>query len=214
MIRPVLLLTACLSLGACSSLPSMPSIPTPWSNASPTPPVPEDATDPASIVAAARACDVADYADWPEADVGRPEFSEGVSERDRNAMLSELYLERVAARPCVYALPSGLHFQVNRAVEEGPSPEPGQFIRAHYDGTLPNGDRFDSSYQRGTAMCAPSNVFIPGWNEALTLMRVGEEWELYIPASLAYGDRGAGGVIPPAMALKFRMELLETPESC
>jgi len=209
MIRPVLLFAACASLGACASLPS---IPTPWSPSSP--PVPEDPADPASIIAAARACDVSEFENWPEADIGRPEFSDGVSERDRNAMLSELFLERVAARPCVYALPSGLHLQINRAVDEGPSPEPGDPIRAHYDGTFPNGDRFDSSYERGEAMCAPSNVFIAGWNEALSLMRVGEEWELYIPYELAYGPNGRPPVIPPAQALVFLMELLETPESC
>nr|HPN38380.1 FKBP-type peptidyl-prolyl cis-trans isomerase [Melioribacteraceae bacterium] len=78
----------------------------------------------------------------------------------------------------------------------------------HYRGTLINGQEFDSSIGRGEPVTFPVNGVIPGWTEALQLMKVGEKWELYIPAALAYGNRGAGQQIEPGATLIFEVELL------
>jgi len=196
------LLMSCTALAACGG------------GGPAEPPVPADPNDAASVVEAARACNPADFEDWPAADVGRPEFSENMSALDRNTLISELYIERMSTEPCVYALPSGLHIQVNRAVEEGVSIEPGQLFRADYEGTLPNGRMFDSSYARGRPLCMSSGDVIPGWTEALSLMRAGEEWEIFIPPALGYREFGSPPAVPPNMALRFRMELLAAPESC
>ena len=79
----------------------------------------------------------------------------------------------------------------------------------HYHGTLVNGEVFDSSVQRGQPTSFPVNGVIPGWTEALQLMKKGDKWKLFIPSALAYGDRGAGGKIGPHETLIFEVELLE-----
>lgn len=175
-----------------------------------TPPAPADPTDPASIVEAARACNPADFAHVPPATNGRPEFHGDPDTAQRNALESELYLERMRLQPCVYELPSGLMISVTRATE-GDSPVRGDMVTVNYEGWLADGTVFDSSYARGEPATFPSDRLIAGWVEALPLMRTGEEWTLYIPAGLAYGSRGAGSVIGPEQALTFRLELLELP---
>jgi FKBP-type peptidyl-prolyl cis-trans isomerase FklB len=72
------------------------------------------------------------------------------------------------------------------------------------DGTI-----FDSSYQRGEPLTFAPNQVIKGWTEAMQLMKEGAKWELYIPSELGYGDRGAGGSIPPGAVLIFTLELME-----
>jgi FKBP-type peptidyl-prolyl cis-trans isomerase FklB len=79
----------------------------------------------------------------------------------------------------------------------------------HYAGRLIDGTEFDSSYKRGAPLTFAPNQVINGWTEALQLMKEGAKWELYIPSELAYGDQGAGGVIPGKAALVFDLELLE-----
>lgn len=196
------LLTSCAALAACAE-----SVPA-------TPPVPADPENVASILEAARDCRAEDFAHLPVAEPGRPEFGGNPTEAQMNAFLSDFYIETMALRPCVYALPSGLHIEITRAVEEGGSPVTGDPVIVNYEGRFQNGDLFDSSYERGQPACFPSDRLISGWVEALPLMRVGEEWTLHIPYQLAYGERGRPPVIPPAKALTFRMELLELPESC
>ena len=78
----------------------------------------------------------------------------------------------------------------------------------HYEGTLLDGSVFDSSYQRGETVSFPVNGVIPGWTEALQLMKVGAKWKLYIPSELAYGAGGAGQMIGPNAALVFDVELI------
>jgi FKBP-type peptidyl-prolyl cis-trans isomerase FkpA/FKBP-type peptidyl-prolyl cis-trans isomerase FklB len=73
---------------------------------------------------------------------------------------------------------------------------------------LLNGDIFDSSYKRGQPISFAVNQVIPGWTEALQMMKPGAEWELYIPAKLAYGDKGVPGVIPANSMLIFKVELI------
>ncbi|WP_421788996.1 FKBP-type peptidyl-prolyl cis-trans isomerase [Hyphobacterium sp.] len=190
------------ALAACSSNPATP----------PVPPVPADPENAQSVVEAARQCEVADY---PEVAVTMsvPEFGGNPDIATRNGLAGELYLEMISAAPCVYALPSGLHFRILRAAgEEGLTPEGGELVRVHYEGTSTEGETFDSSYDRGTPAEFPSGRLISGWVEALGLMRTGEEWELYIPAELGYGARGTpGGPIGSNQTLYFRMELICLP---
>lgn len=103
---------------------------------------------------------------------------------------------------------SGLQYTLAQAgIDGGISPEPGQQIAAHYHGTFPNGDVFDSSYERGRPLVGPSNGFIAAWNEALVDMKVCEARTLYVAPELGYGDRARGG-IPGGSVLIFNMQLL------
>ncbi len=187
-------------LTACTSAPS-------------DPPVPTDSTDPASIVAAARQCNPADFEGMDVPDIGQPRFEGNPGLAERNRLEGSLYLERMNLQPCVYALPSGLHFRILRASgDSGLTPEGGEIVRVHYQGTSIDGEEFDSSYSRGAPAEFPSDRLIRGWVEALGLMRTGEEWELFIPSELGYGERGTpGGPIGPEQTLYFRMELICLP---
>jgi FKBP-type peptidyl-prolyl cis-trans isomerase FklB len=81
-------------------------------------------------------------------------------------------------------------------------------VTVNYKGTLIDGTEFDSSYKRGKPASFPLNQVIPGWTEAVQLMKEGAKWELYIPSSLAYGERGAGANIGGNATLIFEIELL------
>jgi len=104
-------------------------------------------------------------------------------------------------------LPSGLEYKI---LTEGTGPKPTQndTVTCNYRGTLLNGTEFDSSYKRGHPETFPVSGVIKGWTEALQLMPVGSKWQLFIPADMAYGDRGAGGDIGPGETLIFEVELL------
>jgi len=196
--RATFLIALSATLAACSSNPV-------------EPPVPTDPTDAMSVVEAARQCDVADFADIPVVEIGQPEFHGDPGTAERNQLESDIYLERMSFQHCVYELPSGLLLRVIRASDEDTgTPTPGEMVTAHYEGSFANGEVFDSSFDRGAPITHSSTGFIAGWNEALSLMRVGEEWELFIPSNLAYGERGVGP-IGPNTALKFRMELICLP---
>ncbi|HEY3248492.1 MAG TPA: FKBP-type peptidyl-prolyl cis-trans isomerase [bacterium] len=106
-------------------------------------------------------------------------------------------------------LPSGLQY-LDLVEGDGPSPQAGDNIEVHYTGWLENGTKFDSSIDRGQPFVFPIAVgrVIKGWDEGVVTMRVGGKRRLAIPAHLAYGDRGAGGVIPPRATLIFEVELL------
>ena len=82
-------------------------------------------------------------------------------------------------------------------------------MTVHYQGTLPDGTIFDSSYQRGEPVTFPLNRVIAGWSEALQLMKEGDKWEIYIPSHLAYGPQGAGSQIGPNQPLVFEVELIK-----
>ena len=92
----------------------------------------------------------------------------------------------------------------------GPRPRTGDSVRVHYTGWLKSGDKFDSSLDRGQPLVFPigRGREIKGWDEGGASMRVGGKRKLVIPAHLGYGDRGAGGVIPPGATLVFEVELL------
>ncbi|MDX2257193.1 MAG: FKBP-type peptidyl-prolyl cis-trans isomerase [Pseudanabaenaceae cyanobacterium bins.39] len=104
---------------------------------------------------------------------------------------------------------SGLKYKVVKA-GTGAVPKPGQTVTVHYTGTLENGSKFDSSRDRGTPFSFKLGVgqVIKGWDEGLSMMRVGDLYTLIIPPDLGYGARGAGGVIPPNATLIFDVELL------
>jgi len=118
----------------------------------------------------------------------------------------EAYLAANAAKPGVVTLPSGLQYKVLTA-GTGKKPAAGDTVVVHYRGTLVDGTEFDSSYKRNQPAKFKVNQVIPGWTEALQLMAVGSKWQLVIPAKLAYGERGAGNVIPPNATLVFEVEL-------
>ena len=105
---------------------------------------------------------------------------------------------------------SGLKY-VDQVVGKGPSPVSGKRVKVHYTGTLENGKKFDSSVDRKQPfefVIGMGNV-IKGWDEGVMTMKVGGKRKLIIPASLGYGARGAGGIIPPNATLLFDVELLE-----
>lgn len=103
--------------------------------------------------------------------------------------------------------PSGL---VYRALAEGTGASPGASdkVKVHYRGTLLDGKEFDSSYKRNAPIEFPLNGVIPCWTEGVQKMKVGGKAKLTCPPAIAYGSRGAGGVIPPNATLQFEVELL------
>jgi peptidylprolyl isomerase len=105
--------------------------------------------------------------------------------------------------------PSGLSY-VDEVVGNGPSPRPGQTVSVHYTGWLTNGQKFDSSLDRGQPFefHLGQGEVIRGWDEGVASMKVGGKRKLTIPPELGYGARGAGGVIPPNATLVFEVQLL------
>ncbi len=126
---------------------------------------------------------------------------------EKNRLEGEAFLAENAKQPGVVTLPSGLQYRI--LVEgKGKKPNAAATVKTHYSGKLLNGTEFDSSIKRGEPAVFPCNGVIKGWTEALLLMPEGSKWELFIPSSLAYGEAGAGGVIPPNATLIFQVELI------
>lgn len=126
---------------------------------------------------------------------------------EKNKKVGDEFLAKKAKEEGVKKFPDGLLYKV-LASGKGPQPKPDETVSAHYRGTLIDGTEFDSSYSRGTPLKTPVRGVVPGWQEALTNMHVGDKWELYIPPQLAYGERGAGAKIGPDATLIFEMELI------
>jgi len=118
------------------------------------------------------------------------------------------FLAENAKKAGVKTTASGLQYKVITA-GTGATPTAADKVKVHYSGTLINGTKFDSSYDRGEPAEFGVTQVIKGWTEALQLMPVGSKWELYIPYDLAYGSRGAGGDIKPFSTLIFEVELLD-----
>ncbi len=123
----------------------------------------------------------------------------------------EAFLAENKTKEGVVTLPSGLQYKIETE-GTGPKPTANDTVTCNYRGTLLNGKEFDSSYKRGEPTSFPVNGVIKGWTEALQLMPVGSKWQLFIPADMAYGDRGAGGDIGPGETLIFEVELLSIGE--
>lgn len=117
------------------------------------------------------------------------------------------YLAENGAKEGVITTESGLQYEVINS-GNGPKPQASDKVTVHYHGTLIDGTVFDSSVDRGEPAQFGVTQVIPGWVEALQLMSVGDKWKLTIPSNLAYGDRGAGGIIGPGATLIFEVELI------
>ena len=128
-------------------------------------------------------------------------------EADKNMKEGETFLAENKNKEGVVTLPSGLQYKVITA-GAGPTPKLTDTVTTHYRGTLIDGTEFDSSYKRNQPATFQVNGVIAGWTEALQLMHVGSKWQLFIPANLGYGARGAGGKIGPNATLIFDIELL------
>jgi FKBP-type peptidyl-prolyl cis-trans isomerase FklB len=120
----------------------------------------------------------------------------------------KIFLTANKKRPGIIELPNGLQYAVIKQ-GTGTMPQATDTVKAHYIGTLIDGKEFDNSYTRGEPLQIPVNGVIAGWTQALKMMPVGSKWKLYIPSDLAYGDRGAGGLIPGGATLIFDIELLD-----
>jgi FKBP-type peptidyl-prolyl cis-trans isomerase FklB len=125
----------------------------------------------------------------------------------KNKQEGDAFLAENAKKEGVITLPSGLQYKVIKS-GTGRKPRLTDEVTTHYRGTSLDGTEFDSSYKRGEPTSFPVNGVIAGWTEALQLMPVGSKWQLFVPSHLAYGERGAGGVIGPNATLIFEIELL------
>jgi FKBP-type peptidyl-prolyl cis-trans isomerase FklB len=128
---------------------------------------------------------------------------------EKNLKEGQEFLAANKAKEGVKTTDSGLQYQVLKS-GTGASPKASDTVRVHYHGTLLDGSVFDSSVRREEPAEFPVNRVIEGWTEALQLMKVGDKWKLFIPANLAYKERGTpGGPIGPNQVLVFEVELLD-----
>ena len=129
----------------------------------------------------------------------------------KELLAKEAALEELAKLTEGYTeTPSGLFYKMNQE-GNGEKPQASQTVKVHYTGSLTDGTVFDSSVERGQPIEFPIGVgrVIPGWDEGIALLSVGGKATLIIPSQLAYGAKGAGGVIPPIATLIFEVELIE-----
>lgn len=120
----------------------------------------------------------------------------------------QAFLESNKGKEGIKVTASGLQYQVISA-GSGKTPSASDNVTVHYTGKLVNGNVFDSSVERGQPATFGVGQVISGWTEALQLMREGDKWILFIPSELGYGERGAGGQIPPHSTLIFEVELIK-----
>ena len=136
-------------------------------------------------------------------------FSRKAEEQAKAAKAEgENFLAENAKKEGVKTLPSGLQYKVLRE-GDGRKPSATDKVECHYEGTLINGEVFDSSYRRGETATFGLNQVIKGWTEGLQLMQEGAKYRFFIPYNLAYGEHGAGQSIPPYAALIFDVELIK-----
>jgi len=125
----------------------------------------------------------------------------------KNLKDGEAFLTANAKKEGVKTTPSGLQYKVLKS-GTGETPKKADTVTVHYTGTLIDGTVFDSSVQRGQPATFPVGGVIPGWTEALQMMKVGDKWQLFIPAKLAYGEQSPSPKIGPNSTLIFEVELL------
>jgi FKBP-type peptidyl-prolyl cis-trans isomerase FklB len=126
---------------------------------------------------------------------------------EQNKTNAEAFLAANKTKPGVISLPNGLQYKV-LAEGSGDSPKPEDTVEVNYRGSLIDGTEFDSNAKSGKPFTTPANRVIRGWTEALTRMKPGAKWQLFIPSDLAYGERGSPPKIGPSSMLLFDVELL------
>ncbi|NOY72650.1 MAG: FKBP-type peptidyl-prolyl cis-trans isomerase [Gammaproteobacteria bacterium] len=126
---------------------------------------------------------------------------------EENQTAGKAFLENNKKEKDITVLDNGLQYKIITA-GSGKKPSASDTVTVHYQGTLINGDEFDSSISRGEPATFPVNGVIKGWQEILPLMSTGSKWKVFVPSELAYGDRGAGAQIAPHSTLIFEIELL------
>jgi FKBP-type peptidyl-prolyl cis-trans isomerase FklB len=126
---------------------------------------------------------------------------------DKNRADGEKFLVENAKNPDIVTLPSGLQYRV-LAQGKGKKPTTKSTVTTHYIGKLLDGTEFDNSFKRGEPAMFPVTKVFKGWTEGLQLMMEGSKYEFFIPSNLAYGEKGAGGVIPPNATLILLVELI------
>ncbi|HCE38873.1 MAG: peptidylprolyl isomerase [Alcanivorax sp.] len=128
----------------------------------------------------------------------------------KNLEESQAFLEENAGKEGIETTDSGLQYKVLESGEEGAeSPTLEDTVEVHYKGSLVDGTVFDSSIERDKPAVFGLKHIIPGWQEALPMMKVGDKWQLFLPPELGYGEQGAGGDIGPNQVLIFEVELLD-----
>src|SRR3989338_6983433 len=125
---------------------------------------------------------------------------------ETNKKEGEAFLAANKGKEGVKTTSSGLQYKIIKD-GNGQTPKATDTVTVNYSGTLIDGTEFDSSYKRGEPASFPLNGVIPGWTEALQMMKVGSKWQLFLPPALAYGERGAGRKGPNA-TLIFEVELI------
>lgn len=128
-----------------------------------------------------------------------------------NLARGEKFLAENRGKDGIKETKSGLQYRVVTE-GDGDTPSLNDTVRCHYEGTLTSGEVFDSSYKRGRPAEFPVDGVIEGWTEALQMMKVGSKWEVFLPAKIAYGMRGAPGAIGPNETLVFTIELIDIVE--
>lgn len=131
---------------------------------------------------------------------------------EKNKQEGDAFLAENKKKEGVKTLESGLQYKII-AAGTGKTPKAGDTVTVNYRGTLVDGTEFDSSAKRGQPATFPVSGVIKGWSEALQLMKEGAKWQLFIPSNLAYGDKGAGGIIGPNAVLIFDVELISVKEA-
>lgn len=134
------------------------------------------------------------------------------TDKDANKLAEKQFFEKNRKQPGVVTLADGLQYKIINT-GKGKQPTDKDTIVVNYQGTTLDGKEFDSSYKRGQPMTAQLQYMIPGWVEALKMMKTGSTWMLYVPAHLAYGERGVPPVIGPNQTLIFKVELVDVKKS-
>ena len=129
---------------------------------------------------------------------------------EKNIAEGQKFLEENKKNKSVIVTESGLQYKVNKE-GTGKSPQANSTVKCHYTGTLIDGTKFDSSYDRNQPLTMPLNQLIKGWGEGLQLMKEGANYTFYIPNELAYGQQQAG-IIPPGAVIIFDVELIKVEE--
>jgi len=129
-----------------------------------------------------------------------------------NKTKGDAFMADNAKKEGVVALPDGLQYKILTA-GQGKKPAESDTVLCNYRGTFVDGSEFDSSAQTGKPVPFEVKNVIPGFKEVLQLMPVGSKWQVFVPSNLAYGERGAGGVIGPNATLIFEIELVSIADS-